>query len=254
MRTNRALEKVRRGEVAVGPFLTIGSPDLAELTAHAGFDHVFLDWQHGEWTESTLNNALGRFLAVDSTPIVRVKGHEPGTINRVLDMGALGVVVPMVETAEQARLAATVMRYPPAGQRSGGGNRLGLLDPNGAWSYFKSANDGVILIVMVESAAAIGRVDEIAAVPGVDVVLVGPGDLLLDVQSRGGSEADHEQLVSGLPARVRAAGKVAGYVCATPEASRLRVSQGYRFITYGSDVGAVTSAWQTSRRQLDGLG
>src|SRR5207249_7383899 len=120
-----------------------------------------------EWTESTLNNALGRFLAAESTPLVRVKGHEPGTINRVLDMGALGVIVPMIETADQARLAASVVRYPPRGQRSGGGNRLGLHDDEGAWGYFTRANDAVMLVVMVESQAAIERVDEIAAVPGV---------------------------------------------------------------------------------------
>src|SRR4029453_17920382 len=97
MRANRTLEKLRRDQVAVGPVMGIGSPDLAELTAHAGFDFLFLDFQHGEWTEQTLNSALARFQAAESDPLVRVKGHEPGTINRVLDMGALGAIVPMVE-------------------------------------------------------------------------------------------------------------------------------------------------------------
>src|SRR5204863_6370343 len=187
MRANRTLEKLRRDAVAVGPFMTIGSPDLAELTAHAGFDFVFLDWQHGEWTESTLTSALARFLPTESDSLVRVKGHEPGTINRVLDMGAAGVIVPMVETVAQAELAAAAVRYPPRGQRSGGGNRLALLDERGAWGYFERANDAVALIVMVESEAAVSRAGEIAAVPGVDVVLVGPGDLLMDVRSRGGA-------------------------------------------------------------------
>jgi 4-hydroxy-2-oxoheptanedioate aldolase len=250
MRANRALEKIRRGEATVGPVMTIGSPDLAELTAHVGFDFLFLDWQHGEWTESTLNNALGRFLATESVPVVRVKGHEPGTINRVLDMGALGVIVPMVETPEQAALAASTVRYPPQGQRSGGGNRLGLLDKEGAWAYFKRANDAVMLIVMVESQAAVERAGEIAAVPGVDVVLVGPGDLLLDVESRGGSQADVERLVERLPEVVGRAGKAAGYVCGTAEAAQQRIAQGYRLITYMSDFGAVNAAWQTAKAQI----
>ena len=252
MRANRTLEKLRRDAVAVGPFMTIGSPDLAELTARAGFDFVFLDWQHGEWTELTLNSALARFLAAPSDPIVRVKGHEPGTINRVLDMGAVGAIVPMVETPEQAALAAAALRYPPRGQRSGGGNRLGLYDEAGAWGYFERANEAVMLVVMVESQAAVERAGEIAAVPGVDAVLVGPGDLLLDLRSRGGSEADVERLVAGLPAAVRAAGKAAGYVCGTPEAARQRIEQGYRFITYGSDVAAVQGAWRAAREQSHG--
>jgi 4-hydroxy-2-oxoheptanedioate aldolase len=252
VRTNRTLAKLRRDEVAVGPFMTVGSPDLAELTAHAGFDFVFLDWQHGEWTEATLNSALARFQAAESDPLVRVKGHEPGTINRVLDMGALGAIVPMVETPEQAALAAAASRYPPRGQRSGGGNRIGLLDEAGAWGYFERANEAILLTVMVESQAAVERAGEIAAVPGVDVVLVGPGDLLLDRRARGGSEADVERLVARLPEAVRGAGKSAGYVCATPEAARLRIDQGYRLITYQSDVGAVQAAWRAAREQSQG--
>ena len=251
MRTNRTLQKLRRGEPTIGPFMTIGSPDLAELTAHAGFDFVFLDWQHGEWTETTLNSAIARFLPTESAPLVRVKGHEPGTINRVLDMGALGVVVPMVETPEQAQLAAAAVRYPPLGQRSGGGNRLGLLGAEGdAWDYFKSANDELMLVVMVESRAALGRAAEIAAVPGVDVVLVGPGDLLLEVQAGGGTQEDHERLVTEFPKAVTAAGKVAGYVCGTVEAAEQRIAQGYRFITYGSDVAAVQSAWRAALERI----
>ena len=253
MRVDKALSKLRSDKVTVGPVLTVGSPDLAEVAAHAGFDYVFLDWQHGEWTESTLNNALGRFLATDCAPIVRVKGIEPGTINRVLDMGAVGVIVPMVETAEQARIAASVVRYPPLGQRSGGGNRLMFLDDAGHAGYFKNANDEMLLIVMVESQAAIERAGEIAAVPGVDVVLVGPGDLLLDVQTRGGDQSDVERLVERLPEAVRAAGKTAGYVCGTIEAVQLRMSQGYRFITYQSDLGVVMTAWRKAVAEIAAL-
>jgi 4-hydroxy-2-oxoheptanedioate aldolase len=250
MRANRTLAKLRRDQVAIGPVMGIASPDLAELTARVGFDFEFLDWQHGEWTEATLNSALARFLSADCDPLVRVKGHEPGTINRVLDMGASGVIVPMVETPEQAALAAAAVRYPPRGQRSGGGSRLGLLDEGGAAGYFANANDAVVLIVMVESAAALERAGEIAAVPGVDAVLVGPGDLLLDVRSRGGSEADVERLAAAMPAAVRAAGKAAGYVVGTPEAARQRIDQGYRLLTYGSDLGAIQAAWRSAREQI----
>ena len=99
MRRNQALVRQRAGQTTFGPALVYDSADLAEQIAHLGFDWVWLDWQHGQFTEPTLNQALARFLMVDSAPIVRVKGNEPGTINRVLDMGAMGVIVPMVQNA-----------------------------------------------------------------------------------------------------------------------------------------------------------
>ena len=100
MRHNPALAKLRSGKPCFGPILVYSCPDAAEQVGHLGFDWVWLDWQHGQFTEPTLHNALARFQAVDTAPIVRVKGNEPGTINRVLDMGAMGIVVPMIQNAE----------------------------------------------------------------------------------------------------------------------------------------------------------
>src|SRR5262245_54485212 len=125
MRRNQALERQRAGGTTFGPCLVYDSADLVEQVAHLGFDWVWLDWQHGQFTEHTLNQALARFLALESAPIVRVKGNEPGTINRVLDMGASGVIVPMVQNAQEAAVAAAF--YPPKGRRSAGGVRLELI-------------------------------------------------------------------------------------------------------------------------------
>lgn len=247
VKKNLALAKQRAGQVTAGPLLVVGSPDVAETVAHMGFDWLFLDWQHGEWTESTLNNALGRFLAVDCAPLVRVKGLETSTINRVLDMGAMGVIVPMIETAEQARVAASVVRYPPLGARSGGGNRLSLIDSAGAAAYFDHANDEMMLVVMVESEAAIANVGEIMRVPGVDVVLIGPGDLMLDVKARGHDEARHERLVVRVAEAAAETGSVAGYVCSTPDVARRRIEQGFRFICYQSDLGTMMGGLRQAR-------
>ena len=185
MQKNRALAKIRAGGITAGPAMGIDSPDLAEQVAHVGFEFVSFDWQHGQWTELSLNNALARFLHTDTVPIVRVKGHEPGTINRVLDMGALGVIVPMIENAEQAAAAASPARFPPQGNRSGGGIRLGLIGGGTAQDYFAHANDEVMVIVMVESEEAIANVESIMQVEGVDVVLIGPGDLMINVKAHG---------------------------------------------------------------------
>ena len=175
MRRNHALAKLRAGKVITGPNLVYDSPSLAEHVAHLGFDFVWIDWQHGQWSEHTLNDALARYLTVASAPIVRVKGNEPGTINRVLDMGAMGVIVPYVQDADQARAAVRATYYPPIGIRSGGGVRLGLIG-DGAADYFAHANGEIFLCVMVETELAISNIEEIMRVPGIDVVLIGPDD------------------------------------------------------------------------------
>jgi len=256
MRRNQALVRQRTGLATFGPSLVYDSPDLVEQVAHLGFDWIWLDWQHGQFTEATLNQALARFLAVESAPIVRVKGNEPGTINRVLDMGAMGVIVPMVQNAEEAAAAVQAAFYPPKGRRSAGGVRLELI--GGSFeAYTQSANDEIMLVVMVETEAAVGEVRAIMNVPGVDVVLIGPFDLMIDVKASGHDAAHHERLVEEVAAASRETGTAAGYVCASAEAVERRLAQGFRFINYGLDhfvllggMGAIrdqTRAWAGAR-------
>lgn len=238
-----ALAKLREGRVISGPLLIYESPDLVEQVAHIGFDFVWLDWQHGQFTELSLNNAIARFLPVESMPVVRVKGHEPGTINRVLDIGAMGVVVPYVQNADQAGLAVRSAFYPPKGIRSGGGARLGLIG-DGAADYFANANDEIMLVVMVETETAIAKVEEIMGVPGVDVVLIGPGDLMIDVKANGHDAAHHERLVLEVAAASKRTGTAAGYVCQSKAQAEERIAQGFRFIHYGSDNGIIQAGFR----------
>jgi len=252
VRKNTALAKLRAGKVVIGPMMNYASPDLAEWAAHLGFDYVWLDWQHGEYTELPLNNAIARTRAGSATPLVRVKGNERGTINRVLDMGAMGVIVPMVENAEEARQAVDSAFYPPRGRRSAGGVRLGML-ADGGDDYWYNANPEIMLIVMVESEAAIGRVREIMAVPGIDVVLIGPGDLMIDVKARGGDAARHEALVLEVAAASKASGVAAGYVCVTAEMAAKRIAQGFRFLNYGLDHGIMMAGLKALKAEHERL-
>jgi 2-keto-3-deoxy-L-rhamnonate aldolase RhmA len=162
-------------------------------------------------------------------------------------MGAMGVVVPMVEDADQARLAVQGAYYTPRGRRSGGGARLGLIGGEGVADYFARANDETLLVVMLETVAALGQAEAIATVPGVDVLLIGPGDLALDAQARGHDEAAVERLVDGVVAPAASAGIAAGYVCGTPEAARRRIDQGFRFLCYGSDFGILDAGLRRLR-------
>ncbi|HEX2515468.1 MAG TPA: aldolase/citrate lyase family protein [Chloroflexota bacterium] len=236
-----------------GPMVIYDSPSLAEQVGHLGFDFTWLDWQHGQWSEHTLNDALARFLAAPSTPLVRVKGQEPGTINRVLDMGAMGVVVPYVQDAPQARAAVQAAFYPPLGIRSGGGVRLGLIGDS-AQDYFAHANDEVLLGVMVETERAISQVEEIMRVPGVGFVLIGPGDLLIDVRANGHDPAHHERLVQQVAEASKRTGTPAGYVTQSPDEARTRVEQGFRFINYGSDNGALLGGLRQAAAEAQGWG
>jgi 4-hydroxy-2-oxoheptanedioate aldolase len=243
MLKNPGLAKLRAGKPTVGPLLTFDSPDLAEYAAHLGFDWVWLDWQHGQYSEQTLNNSIARFLGTETVPIVRVKSQEPGTINRVLDMGAMGVVVPMVQNAAEARAVTQSVYYPPRGMRSGGGMRLGLVAGGSVPRYFAEANDAIMLVVMVETEEAIANVEEIMAVPGVGVVLIGPGDLMIDVKARGHDEAHHERLVQQVADASARTGVAAGYVCRDADQLRRRAAQGFRFLQYGSDYGIIVKGF-----------
>lgn len=252
VRKNMALAKLRAGKAVIGPMLNYASPDIAEWAAHLGFDYVWLDWQHGEYTEVPLNNAIARTRSGTASPLVRVKGNERGTINRVLDMGAMGVIVPMVETAGEAREAVDAAFYPPRGRRSAGGVRLGML-ADGGEDYWYNANPEIMLVVMVESEAAIGRVREIMAVPGIDVVLIGPGDLMIDVKARGGDAARHETLVLEVAAASKATGVAAGYVCVTEAMAAKRIAQGFRFINYGLDHGIMMAGLKALKAEHEKL-
>src|SRR5438094_6767488 len=103
MRKNPVLAKLRAGRVSVMPCMTFGNPDLVEHVAYLGFDGLWLDWQHGTWTESTIADTLARFLPVSCAPIVRVRSHDWGLICSTLDMGATGIIVPMIQNVEQAK-------------------------------------------------------------------------------------------------------------------------------------------------------
>lgn len=243
MRTNHALARQRAGQVTVGPLLFHGSADIAELVAHMGFDWAWLDWQHGQWTESTLNDAIARFLTVPCTPLVRVKGLEPGTINRVLDMGAMGVIVPMIQNAEQARSVVQAAYYPPLGLRSGGGVRLGLIGESGVPEYFARANDEMMVVVMVETEEAIRHVSAIMEVPGIDVVIIGGGDLMIDVKAHGHDEAHHERLVLEVAAAAKRTGVPIGYPCGSRDEAERRIAQGFRFITHANDHGILAAGF-----------
>src|SRR5271170_3835436 len=142
--------------------------------AHSGFDWVCVDMQHGMIDFSQMVPMLQGISSTGTAPLVRVPRNEPGIIGKSLDAGAWGVIVPMVNSRQEAEEAVAACRYAPVGIRSYGPLRANLY---AGFEYFSRANDEVLCIVMVETTVAVERVDEIASVPGVDAIYIGPADL-----------------------------------------------------------------------------
>ncbi len=255
MQPNFARRKLLNGEVISGPSISFPSPEIVQQALQYDFDFLWLEWQHGGWSEPTLSAALSCFIGTGTAPIVRIPGLDPLCIGRVLDLGALGIVVPMVETAEQCEQAVQAAKFPPRGGRSATGFRNALQGDNDFFHYVEHANDEILVIVMVETPTGVGNVREMMAVPDVDCVLIGPYDLSRSV----GAASIEEDLVQDLVAEVADASKetgvAAGYVTASVEQAKHRVDQGFRFVNPGHDLSALRSMFETMKQgceRLDG--
>ncbi|MEX0750636.1 MAG: aldolase/citrate lyase family protein, partial [Dehalococcoidia bacterium] len=174
MRKNACKVKWRNGQPAYGAWLMIPSSISAEAVAHQGYDYVCIDMQHGFIDYQVAVTMLQAISLGESTPFVRVPWNDFSMINRVLDAGAMGVIIPMVNSVEEARAAVAACRYFPDGGRSYGPSRANWYA--GA-DYFDHANEEVACVPMIETAQAVERLDDILAVAGIDAVYVGPSDL-----------------------------------------------------------------------------
>lgn len=174
-------KQLREGKPKMGLFLNSHSPTVAEQLAHSGYDWLLVDTQHGPMGFLELSGMLASIANGGAKSMVRVAGyHDRGGIQQALDMGADGVLVPYINNADEARQAVSCARYPTAGTRSvyfpqRSMNRAGLL------GYAGAANDNVILALQVETKSCIDNIEEIAAVPGVDLLLLGQNDLCMSM-------------------------------------------------------------------------
>jgi len=174
---NSTLALLRAGKGAAGTWLTLASPIAAELLAHAGFDFIVVDTEHSPTDTETVVHMLQAMNGCPVSPIVRVVTNDVGLIKRALDGGAHGVIVPMVNSTEEARSVVSACRYPPQGVRSVGGTRPPLSFGVSRNEYIEQANNEILVAVQIEHVDALAYVEEIAAVDGIHVIFVGPNDL-----------------------------------------------------------------------------
>lgn len=232
--------RLAAGEPTVGTWVTLGHPSIAEVLARAGFDWLVIDLEH---SVIGLREAQDLLRAADlhGVPgIVRLPANDPVVIKRVMDAGAAGVMVPMVNRAADAAAAVAAVRYPPSGTRGVGLARAQGYGAEGAFAAYRDGlDDTAVVVVMIEHVDAVAAIEEILAVDGVDAFIIGPYDLS---GSLGVPGALDDPAVVDAIATVRAAGErhgvPGGLHVVEPDPARLRaaLTEGHRFVGYGLDV------------------
>lgn len=249
MRENSVKRAWREGEVTYGAWLSIPSAFSAEVMAHQGFDWLCIDTQHGVVDYQMAATMLQAIATTDTIPLVRVPWNEPGIIGKMLDAGAYGVIIPLVNTRAEAEAAVRACRYAPEGARSYGPTRVSFYA--GA-DYGAHANAEIACIPMIETTTALENLDDILFVPGIDAVYVGPADLSITLGLPPAMDHDDQSFQD---ARLRIAkacrehGVTPG-IHASAELAPKHVEAGYRMITVSSDLGSMAGGAARDLRSL----
>lgn len=251
----RLKKKWQEGRVTFGVVITLTDPACAEIMAQAGFDFAFIDMEHTTIDPHVLHGLLMGFHGTDTVPVVRVPSHDAAWIKRVLDLGAGGIIVPMVNTAEEAKAAVAACKYPPQGKRSIGPRRASNYagDIQGLLPYWRAANRSLITIMLIEHHVGVANIDEILQVEGIDAIFIGPGDLslsmgLLDQMQHPDVQAAVDRILSAC----RAAG-IPTMMGAAPHREKIhqQASQGVQLLVLGSDVRFLAQAANRVLREAE---
>lgn len=255
MRQNTVKSKLAAGHVPLGTFVfEFNTPGIARIIAEAGADFLVYDMEHTGWSVETIRTLIATTRSKQLVPLVRVPTTEYDFIARVLDMGAMGVMVPMVESAEQARTIVAAAKYPPEGRR---GAAFGIAHDDYAGGNIvekiRSANREGLLLAQIETAAGLAQVDEIAAVPGIDVLWIGQFDLSLSLGIPG--ELAHPRMIAAMDdviAACRRHGKVAGIMAPDLASGHELLRQGFRMLSYSGDLWTYQAALRQALAELRG--
>ncbi len=232
-------ERLKKGDTQIGLWAGLGTASVAELAAGTGFDWIVIDGEHGP---NRLLNILEQLRAIggDTAPVVRVRDDNRAEIKQMLDAGAQTILVPMIDSGEQAAEVVKSMLYPPLGVRGVGAALARASGYNGISDYLQTANDEVCLLLQVESMAGVNALDDILALDHVDGVFVGPADLAADMGFVGKPGAPEVQaVVNETLTRIRASGKAAGILTSDQTLAKGYADMGVEFLAVGSDVGVL---------------
>ena len=243
MRVNPVKEKLRRGEPIFGTWLSMGDLYATRILARLGFDWLTLDMEHSaiDWGQAT--TIFAAVADAGCVPLARVPEGNHHYIKRVLDAGAWGIVVPMVNTVEQARTIIAAAKYPPVGNRSVGGGMHSMNFSATAGDYYEQANDQILVILQTESPEGVENAQEIYSLPGCDAIFVGPNDLRFQMRASDGSfptQDEHEAMIQQVIAVGKETGTPTGIHAMDAEDAHRRAEQGMQFLAIGSDLRFMT--------------
>ena len=245
--TNTLKQALAAQQMQIGLWLNLGDASAAEIAGQAGYDWCLIDGEHGPYNPTAILGQLRALAAFDAEPVVRVPIGEDWVIKQVMDLGVRSLLVPMVDTAEQAANLVRATRYAPEGHR-GLGAAVARASGYGAdTGYVARANDEVCLLVQAETRAALENLDAIAATPGVDAVFIGPADLSADMGHRGNpGHPEVRAAIADAVTRIRAAGKAAGIIHYDTADFAYYRDLGITFLGTGADASLLRAAMQAN--------
>jgi 4-hydroxy-2-oxoheptanedioate aldolase len=247
MRANPVKRALKAGEASVGTWLSLASIPAARLMARTGFAWLTVDIEHSLVDWETATHIFAAVADANCTALARVPSNRHDHIKRVLDNGAHGIVVPMVNSRAEAEAAVSAVLYPPHGTRSVGGNMHALNFNTSGPDYFAHANEEILVVLQCEHIQAVENAESIFSVPGIDAIFVGPNDLVASMRSKDGKPPSAEataQAMKHILATCKKVGVAAGVHCFSAEEANHRISEGWQFIAVNSEL----------RMMLDGAG
>lgn len=246
MKGNRIKTMLAEGKACIGGWVTIGHPTMTEIMGMVGFDWILLDCEHGPLSFETAQLLLQGMNGSEAVPFIRVADSDPAMIKRALDIGTMGVIVPLVNDREAAERAVKAVKYPPQGIRGIGlprANQYGV----GLEEYIARANDEIMTIVQIEHADAVENLEDIVTVPGIDMLFVGPVDLAGSyghVVVSGEPPAEVKRAVDKIIATAQRVGIPLGCWSPNVEIANQRIAQGFQFVGISTDNLLLISACQ----------
>ncbi|KAG8625939.1 hypothetical protein KVT40_006340 [Elsinoe batatas] len=257
---NRFQNALRQGGSTFGAWQMLPSTNVSRAIARTGFDWICVDTEHGNISDDTMHECVAAIAACGVSPIVRVAANEAWMVKRALDSGAHGVIVPLLKTADDARAIVSSAKFPPDGTRGFGSPfsmekfytaQKGALRQT---EYYQQANQGLVTVVQIETKEALKNVDEIANVPGVDVLLIGPFDLGNNI-GYPIIDSMHDELkaaISKIHESAKKAGKRTGIYCTSGEQAKEYADRGFHMTSVVTDAAALPQACDQALKAAQG--
>jgi len=238
---NPVRKALREGKPVVGATVTVPSSEVAAQLANLGFDFLWIEMEHSPITLESARNMILATRGLKALPFIRVPVNEIWTAKRALDCGALGVIFPFTSTPELARQAVAACKYPPLGRRGFGPGLASFRWP-APEGYPNFADQNSFVVTIVEEASAVERIDEIASVPGIDVIFIGVNDLAYSLGLRGKQEGPQfDAAIEKVLAAGRKYGVPVGRPAGSPEMTQRLIQQGFRFFQASSELGMMAA-------------